>query len=192
LVDLRNKVTNIAETISSTSNAETAFSSFNNHLSIAIDEYAPYTTKTYRIRPNTQWYTANIRKAKTIRRRLERKWKKSHLQADLHAYKSQCKFVNHLMFTAKSDFISNKVLESSDDIKKLFCVVKDILTWKQEPILPDTNLATLPDDFNQFFIDKIVKIRETFSLSTLEQAQQDLLQDLSSSSCSVLCDFEPT
>jgi hypothetical protein len=49
LADLRNKVTNIEETISSTSNAKTAFSSFNNHQSIAIDEYAPYSTKTYKI-----------------------------------------------------------------------------------------------------------------------------------------------
>jgi hypothetical protein len=47
-----------------------------------LNNVAPLKPKTIHIRPNTAWYTSELCKAKVIRRRLERKWLKSHLESD--------------------------------------------------------------------------------------------------------------
>ena len=69
------------------------FQDYHHALSDLCDKHAPATTKSIILRPNTQWYNQNIRSAKVLRRRLERKMIKSGLQIDKAAYKKQCELV---------------------------------------------------------------------------------------------------
>ena len=158
-----------------------------------MDKHAPFVNKTYTIRPNTQWYNANIRHAKVVRRRYERAWIKSG-QPEYHArYVKQTQFVNFLMKEAKTEFFSSQVLASSDDKKKLFNVAKHILNWKSDPVLPSTgSKESLPNDFNGYFVDKIVKIRDCLTLEIQKQKATDLLGEVSvDESVSKLEDFSP-
>ena len=84
---------------------------YNSSLSSIIDEHVPLQTKTFTIRPNTKWYNDNIRQAKVIKRRLERKWKKSGLNADWTCFRDQCKLVSNLLNAAKCEFYSQKLLK---------------------------------------------------------------------------------
>ena len=61
-----------------------------------LESHAPQTTKTVVIRPNTQWYDANLRRAKTVRRRLERRVHRTNSDEAKSAYRKQCDLVNRL------------------------------------------------------------------------------------------------
>ena len=80
---------------------------YNDSITSLLDEYAPTETKTFTIRPNTKWYNSNLRQTKVIKRRLERKWKKSQLQSDWETYRVQCNLVSHLLNKAKTELLSN-------------------------------------------------------------------------------------
>ena len=152
------------------------FSEYHQVLTDICDKHAPSTTKSFILRPNTQWYNQNIRSAKVVRRRLERKMMKSGLESDKMAYKKQCDFVNFLLNEAKQEFYSNKILDSKDDKRKFFSLTKRIMNWSQEPQLP-SGLRDVPTDFCDFFVHKIVKIHQDL---THKQSQLDSLEQLRS------------
>lgn len=147
---------------------------YNDKLSTAYDKNVPEVTKTVILRPNTQWFNDMLRHEKVIRRRLERKYVNTGLDKDEEAYKKQCQRYNHLSTTAKTDFLSNKVIENSDDKKKLFKITKSILNWQDVQVYP-SGYTNLPDKFSDYFVDKIVKIQNTISQ---KQTQIDNLETL--------------
>ena len=87
-----------------TDEINSALESYNSNLGHILDNIAPLKSKTITIRPNNQWYDANCRQAKILRRRLERRKNKSGKQEDVIAYPNQCKYVNFLLKEAKSAF----------------------------------------------------------------------------------------
>lgn len=150
---------------------------YNSKLSAVIEEYAPLSSKTVIIRPNTSWYNATLRQAKVLRRRLERKWKKSGRLEDYQNYSDQCSVVSKYISQYKTEFLSNKVIESEGDAKKLFHISKQLLGNSKKCVLPESNNnITLANKFNNFFLDKIVKIRDEISnaptLEAISQAEQ--------------------
>ena len=171
------------------SDINTAIDSYNTQLKPIMDKHAPSITKTITVRPNTKWYNSNIRKAKVVKRRLERRFRKSGIEADKLAYKKQCEYINYLMKEAKTKFFSNKICETKNDKKKLFGIAKEILYWKNEPVYPDIPPDKLPFDFAKFFTDKIVKINDEI---TAESAKflEDEIQDIVNVNCE-LNNFEP-
>ena len=48
---------------------------YGNNLSSILEKNAPLRKRTVTMRPSSQWYTAEIKEAKSKRRRLERKWR---------------------------------------------------------------------------------------------------------------------
>ena len=82
---------------------------------------------------------------------------------------------HHLMSDAKYEFFSKKILDSKDDKKKLFNTCKYLLNYKGDPALPSKPSTSLPTDFNEFFIDKIVKICGTID----DQVRTTLMTEIS-------------
>ena len=78
-----------------------AVESYNTTLKKVIDDHAPLQTKQVKIRRNTRWFNEQIRSAKVVRRRLERKMKKSGLVSDKQTFLNQCRYVNFLVKSAK-------------------------------------------------------------------------------------------
>ena len=162
----------------------------NETMQILLDKHSPVVTKEFTIRPNTKWYNTNIRKAKVIRRRLERKKNKSNLQSDIGAGRAQAKLVNYLISEAKTDFNKTEVLKSKSDIKQLFHTCKRILNWVPDTEYPrDVPLQQLPENFSNFFYDKVVKINDSISDALAKEAIEDLSD--SSRDCPTLSDFRP-
>ena len=61
----------------------------------------------------------------------------------------------------KTDAVSNKVMECGNDTKKLYKIVNNILgTNIEKPIPPNNDKNKLADDFANYFIGKIQKIRD--------------------------------
>ena len=99
----------------------------------------PINMKYVRIRPDTAWFNSHIQHAKVIKRKLERKYRKSGLEADLEKYKEQCKTVNLLLTKYKTEFYSCKINQSRNDIKKLYDLSKTLLGEVKQPKLPESD-----------------------------------------------------
>ena len=83
------------------SDLKVAVDSYNTNLSAILDKHAPETCKEITIRPKSQWYAANPRKARVVRRRLERRFEKT---GSAEAYRAQCNLYNYMCIEAKTDF----------------------------------------------------------------------------------------
>ncbi len=170
--------------------------SYNSTLTEIIDNHAPVIKKKIIIRPNTNWYNSNLRQAKVIRRRLERRFLKSNLESDRQAFKTQSALVNYLCNEAKSAFFSQRVLECGRDQKRLFNVTKDILGWSKTSRYPSNiQEQSLPVVFGQYFIDKIIKIRGDISLEETEGVFNEIASNVLPDSVYIteeLTSFTPT
>ena len=107
--------------------------------------------------------TQEIRKAKVRRRRLERVWHRTRYRCDRSRYRAQCNLCNRIMEKAKANFYANIILENSDDPKKLWKSINNILHSFSAPSLPENlSLKTICEKFANFFVDKITIIRSKF------------------------------
>ena len=151
----------------------------------------PVRQKTVTVRPNKKWFNANLRQARTVKRRLQRKYNKSKLEKDRNALHEQKKYYNFLLNEAKSRFNTSVVSEAKDNIKHLFSVTKNILNWNSESILPnDRKISQLPADFADFFVDKIAKINVKIA-SEQGQSIKSYVEELVLNSNSTLSEFSP-
>lgn len=125
-----------------------------------LDKHAPLCTQTITKRPNTQWYTDELREAKHERRRRERTWRRTKLTVHHELYREQCRTVNTLLFKARQDFFSDKIIACGRDQKKLFRVTRSLMGDKGEVTLPaHDSKQELAENFNRFFTDKVSAIR---------------------------------
>ena len=60
---------------------------YNNTLSALVDCHAPLKSKRVRSRPSVPWYTAEINAAKKLRRKAEKRWRRTRLHEDFVAFK---------------------------------------------------------------------------------------------------------
>ena len=100
---------------------------YNATLSRMIDRQAPLKKKTLRARPKVPWYNADIDNARRIRRKTERRWRKTKLLSDLIIFKSKKNQVTYLMNQARQVFYTNFIDENSVDQEGYFEPPRDSL-----------------------------------------------------------------
>lgn len=118
-----------------------------------LDQHAPLRKRLVTIRPAAPWYSPKVAAEKRIRRRLERKRRKSRLQSDREAYQYQCCVLNNLI---------SSLNDHSSDQGLLFRTVNKLLQKFHEtryPLSPSNTL--LADSFADFFTAKVEKIHTT-------------------------------
>ena len=134
-------------------------------LSKLLDKHAPLVTRTF-TKQASGWLSDTYRLAKTIRRQLERIWRKdksAYNRARLRRQIAQC---NSLVNKDKANYFRNLVSENANDSKKLWQVLRFALHTSPETVLPShESKKGLADQFVTFFSDKIAKIRNSFSSS---------------------------
>ena len=62
---------------------------YNKTLLGILNKHAPATTRTFKVRPNTNWYNNEVSEALRKRRQLERRWRSSRLEIDRQLYCKQ-------------------------------------------------------------------------------------------------------
>ena len=139
---------------------------YNSTLSAILDKHAPIITKTITIRPYSPWFNDDIKLAKTERRRLERRWRKSKSSVDLERYKVSYRRVMELCLEAKTAYFKNKINACSGDQKAIFKISDNLLFRKKNNILPTfSDPKELANDFSDFFKQKINKIQNELQSS---------------------------
>ena len=125
-----------------------------------INRHAPLTEKTLRARSRVPWYNADIDNAKRIRRKAERRWRKTKLLSDLIIFKSKKNHVTYLMNQARQVFYTKFKDENSVDQGRLFPATKRLLARTDELSFSDYHeKKALANDINEFFVREITRIR---------------------------------
>ncbi len=134
---------------------------YNTTMAELIDKYAPLKNKKVDVRQMQPWFTHDIKVEKQYRRKLERQSKKTNLQTDNDAFKTQKNKVNFMLKEARTGFFSNMIKENGSDQRALFKISKSLLGQKQEnPLPPHDTAGTLANDFGEFFNTKIRNIMD--------------------------------
>ena len=130
---------------------------YNSALSKLIDKHTPRKTKTVRTRTSTPWYSCAARK---LKRKLERKWRKTGLPEDFKAFNAQCFHVTYMMNDARRIFYTDFIAENSADQGKLFRAAKKLLAKKEVPHFPEyCDNTVIANEIGRFFARKIDLIR---------------------------------
>ena len=112
-------------------------------------------------RPSAPWYNNEIASQKTLRRKLERRWRRTKLDIDRQAYTNQCVRVQDLIINSKMKFYSKLISEARDDQKSLFSYVSRLLHRKPEVLYPVCSSdSILANSFADYFETKIHNIRK--------------------------------
>ena len=137
-----------------------------------LDKHAPVTKRRTRDRPTTLWYSAigpELREAKRLRRKAERKWRKTGLAIDRQRFQYLRNRVTDIVHKAKSAFFSSKIIDCTSS-KELFDVTKTMLNKSKLPPLPSMPSPVLSQKFADFFIEKIEAIRKSFDNKSVTSA----------------------
>ena len=177
-------------------------------LTALIDKYAPVKSKTITPKPPNPWMTPDIQSAKRRRQYLERVCRRSRSGLDRSRYRKQANLCNRMMATARRKHYTKCIDENSDNPKKLWKTINNILHRTPTPSMPAAiDIKSLSESFSNFFIDKITKIRMNFRdvkslpkiespkivspLTGFEAATTDEIKKLITKSPSKTCDLDP-
>ena len=145
-------------------------------LSNILNTHAPEKTVTITVRPNCAWMNENILQEKRERRKLESRWRRTHLAVHRQMYTDQRDKVNRLIQAAKISYYEQKISNCQNDQKALFKIVQGLLT---KPASATSASDVSPDDINNFFLNKIDKIYSAF------QTQSTAIEQVYHSVCSI-------
>ena len=159
---------------------------YNTALTNVVNKHAPILSKTITIVPDAPWFDAEYRNLRKLRRKAEKKFRKSQLDTDKKVYQSLRKQAVNLAFDKKKQFVSSKLEQGCS--KTLYAVVNELIDNKKQAVLPKAESdASLANKFQIFFREKIEKIRSSFTPSSSYTAKTKLNPNLQKLSV-----FEPT
>jgi Reverse transcriptase (RNA-dependent DNA polymerase)/Endonuclease-reverse transcriptase len=181
---------------------------YNTTLSSLLDIHAPLKSKLFRPKPPNPWFTRDLKRLKSARRKLQSKWRMSHSFEDLRILKSATNFYHAAIIKAKKLYNSSLISSHLSDPRRLWNSINKLLHRNIAPSLPSTiPVTSLPQSFADFFVNKILKLRSTFSssssysephpsftppdFSTFQPATYEEVSSLISHSSDTYCDLDP-
>ncbi|CAH3023099.1 unnamed protein product [Porites evermanni] len=159
-----------------------------------LDDHAPVCSRHVSTRSRPPWFNEDIIQARRDRRKAERRWIASGLQADLVVFKAKRNYVIHLMNEARCTYYKEFIDENSSDQSKLFRASKSLLNLQEDKSLqPHTDASVLANEMGEYFIHKIVAIRSKLAGKTVSPAVTERAPHGSSSSDDLvtLSEFQP-
>ncbi|XP_068675378.1 uncharacterized protein [Montipora foliosa] len=134
-----------------------------------MDIHAPLKKRHVLTRPAAPWYNDEIKDAKRLRRRHERRWRRSRDPVDHSNFVKQCRAVTDLLQSSRrSDYYTDLINSKRDDSRKMFRTVGKLLHTK-----PVTNSSQFPshssmkdlaEKFMHFFDAKVNAIHQELML----------------------------
>ena len=137
---------------------------YNNTLSSVLDTHAPVKHCKCSNRPRVPWFNDTIAKAIHHCRKLEGTWYKDKTNSEhFTAFYHQCRLVANLLDKDECEFFLNSIVENSNNYRQIYTICNQLLgRTKESPLPPGFTNQELADRFNDYFIDKIFKIRLVF------------------------------
>ena len=99
------------------------------------------------------WYNYDIKIAKRVRRKAERKWRRTKLECDFIDFKKKKNHGTYLMNQARREFYTNFIKGNNDDQSRLFKAAKKLLGKNDELAFPDySDNVALVNDTGKYFV----------------------------------------
>jgi len=103
------------------------------------------------------------RAAKQLRRRCERRHRRTRLESDRQAYLAACSAARDSIQKSRADCIRTELDEVSGDIRATWRTAQRLMHNDSKAVYDDAECATLVSTFCQFFADKVSRIRDNIS-----------------------------
>ena len=123
---------------------------YNETLKQLVDEMAPIKSKKVKIAPNSPWFDEEYSNIRKLRRKAEKKFRKTGLVADKKCYIALRKEAINLSHLKKKSHISKRLEANSG--RSLYVVLNELTDKTKETILPTAKSdKALADDFLIYF-----------------------------------------
>ncbi|XP_072025193.1 uncharacterized protein [Amphiura filiformis] len=159
-----NDVAQELESINLSISLDTLIDQFNSKMLSVLDSHAPEESKSRTIRPRYPWYNNSINDQRRLRRKYERRWRKSYSPEDKKMYVNQKTLVNQLIDMAKTEYY--KVKLNASNIKGVFQTVNTLLNKNIKRLPTGFSTEVMCDKFVTFFRNKVLKIRQSLDEET--------------------------
>ena len=121
------------------------------------------------------WITEQYRDAKRLRRQAERTWRKFPSVLNRSKLRRQISKCNTIINKSKGNFYTEIIHKNSDDSRKLWKELNNILHRKSESVLPECkDDKSLANRFSSFFTNKITKIHSSFNSQSAHSLSPDV------------------
>ena len=178
--------------ITATEDLNRLVADYNSTLSNLPNHHAPLKSKTITRCSSVPWYTAEMGAAKRLRRKAERKWRRTDLREDFIAFKSQGNRTTYLMNAARKTFYADFISENSTHQEKLFRAAKKLLSMKEELCFPNySDKTNLVNDIADFFVSMIDIIHSNIDALSLSCLKDVVPEDFEIGPQKVLSSFKP-
>ena len=154
---------------------EDHFNLFSNTLLSELNKVAPLQTRTQSSPSPALWMDREFKDLRATRRKLERKWRKSGLDEDKAIYVQKRIECAKMSSTKRSNYLGNLISSKEGDQRSLFQIVLNVLDkTKTSCILPQhESPKELATAFNNFYIDKVNKLRDNIPKSSVQASNID-------------------
>ena len=160
-VDLSQLVKDMSLEEIKTENIDEMVGMLEENFSTALNNQAPEVTKVITERKKRPWFGDDLKQQKRIVRRREKEFRKYRLQSFWIVLNRERKKYRKMLFEAKTACYSKQVKDCRGDIKELYKMVNTLMGTSSDNPLPNhTSNKDLAEEFADFFMDKIQKIRD--------------------------------
>ena len=143
---------------------------YNNTVREMVESYAPLQKKNIKVVPNSPWFDSEYKDLRKLRRRAEKKYKRTKDPIDKENFLKLRKTTTVMAFNKKREHCTRKI-EECQSTKALFGCVKELVDSKKQPVLPTHDSKfELATNFNHYFKNKICDIRKAFPLQQNEKS----------------------
>ncbi|KAM3855847.1 uncharacterized protein M6D78_000899 [Vipera latastei] len=136
----------------------------------ALDRVVPLRPLTRRRSQRAPWFTAELREMKRRRRGLESRWRSSRSESDRLRLRILTRSYLAVIRVAKSNYFSTLIASADNRPAALFRVTHSLLNQevREEP------LQGRAEEFGQYLLDKIARIRTGLDSNWAELEEQDM------------------
>lgn len=156
---------------------EQLFIRFSQMYGEVVESHAPVVTKSVYVNTQPGWIDQEFKSARSLRRKMFKKWKRSKSDIDRENFETKRREVNELSFQKRREYYSKCISESSNSQKELFKFCNSLLDTNQSKHLPDCqDFDQLANQFNDYFVQKITKLRNNMSSVNVENVDVNKLR----------------
>ena len=120
------------------------------------------------IRPAAPWFSEKIKLERRVRRRLERRWRRTRSPEDRLRFIEQNRIFNELLLSVRSQYYTKLIDDNCLNQRKLFGIVGQLLHRSPAPQYPScSSVVDLANRFIGFFGEKIITIRHELELNPI-------------------------
>ena len=188
----RDVLSNSHPDILSACDLDSVVCNYNTTWSDVIESHAPLKMKIIVSTPTVPWYNEDVHKAKLLRRKAQRKWKKTKRETDFQLFKKRRNHVTNLLNETKRKFFTDFVEDNSCDQGRLFRATRTLLGKNDSTLsFPDyDDKSLLVNAIAGFFLQKIIRIRDQIDSTVI--ADMDTVPDYPIvSDAKILSEFKP-